>query len=299
VDSTTSRCFSVVGSIRSVSAVCVLHAHAAHVRELGLLRVAEVPHQGAGGRHRSLPALEAEAVEAGHAQLVHQRLPRGLQIEVPAVHLGDGNLEAGDLGNGPPGVVSARDDDLAWAKDGNLVLEGLQALGSRVLGDVEFARGEVQQRHAVLGRPARGHRCRGDGHQERRLARVEIAGIRQRSGRHHAHHLALHHALGLLRVLHLLADGHPVALLHEARDVAIRRVIGHAAHRHGGARRVLRSRGEGQVQRARRHQRVLVEHLVEIAHAEEDQGVAILPFRLEVLAHRGRQVRARGHGEGR
>ena len=43
-----------------------------------------------------------------------------------------------------------------------------------------------------------------------------------------------------------------------------------------------------QLQRPRRRQRVLVEHLVEVAHAEEHHGVAVLPLGVEILPHRRR-----------
>ena len=51
---------------------------------------------------------------------------------------------------------------------------------------------------------------------------------------------------------------------------------------------VLRARGQRQFEGARGHQRVLVEHLVEVAHAEEHDRVAVLTFGVEVLTHRGR-----------
>ena len=149
VDSTTSRCFSVVGSISSVSDACLTRMRA-DVRQLRLLRVAQVAHQRAGRGDRRLAALEPEAVETAHAQLVEQRLPRALQVEVPAVHLGDRQLQARDLGNGGSHVVPARHHDLARTEHRNLVAERLQAFGATVLGDVEFAGREIEQRDAVL-----------------------------------------------------------------------------------------------------------------------------------------------------
>ena len=77
-------------------------------------------------------------------------------------------------------------------------------------------------------------------------------------------------------------------------------MIRNAAHRDRGARRVLRSRRERQLERARRDQRVLVEHLVEVAHPEEHDRVAVLPLGVEVLPHRGRdRCRATQVGDGR
>ncbi len=76
--------------------------------------------------------------------------------------------------------------------------------------------------------------------------------------------------------------------LHQPRDVAVGGVKRHAAHRDAAAAGVLRPRGQRQLERARRRQRVLVEHLVEVAHAEEHDRVAVLPLRVEVLTHRRR-----------
>jgi hypothetical protein len=57
------------------------------------------------------------------------------------------------------------------------------------------------------------------------------------------------------------------------------------------SRGVLRSRGEGEFEGAAREQRVFVEHLVEIAHPEEEDGVAMLLLGVEILPHRRRRRR--------
>ena len=79
-----------------------------------------------------------------------------------------------------------------------------------------------------------------------------------------------------------------VDLAHEARDVAVGRVVGHAAHRDAAAGRVLRARGQRQLEGARRRERVLVEHFVEVPHPEEDDRIAVLTLGVEVLTHRRR-----------
>ena len=130
----------------------VLDADGAHVRQFRLLCVTEVAHQRAGRGDRRLAAFEPIAIETAHAQLVEQRLSRALQVEVPPVHLGDRQLQAGDLWNGGSDVIPARHHDLARTEHRNLVAERLQAFGPSVLGDVEFAGGEIEQRDAVLDR---------------------------------------------------------------------------------------------------------------------------------------------------
>ena len=92
--------------------------------------------------------------------------------------------------------------------------------------------------------------------------------------------------LAFFGILDLLADGDAEPLADEPGDVAVGGVERHAAHRNRAAAGVLRPGGERQLERARGGQRVLVEHLVEIAHAEEDDGVAVLTLGVEVLAHR-------------
>ena len=65
----------------------------------------------------------------------------------------------------------------------------------------ELAGGEIEERDAE----ARARMHRREREQERRLARLEIAGVGQRAGRDDAHDLAPDQALGLLRILDLLA----------------------------------------------------------------------------------------------
>ena len=142
----------------------------------------------------------------------------------------------------------------------------------------------------------------GQRQQEGRLARVEVAGVGQRAGRDDARDVALDDALGLLRVLDLIADGDAEAALDEPRDVAVGGVERDAAHRHRVAGGVLRSRGQRQLEGARGRQRVLVEHLEEVAHPEEQDGVAVARLGVEVLPHRGGDGRGRRgrhrHGKG-
>ena len=158
----------------------------------------------------------------------------------------------------------------------------------------ELAGRQIEQRDAEPG--ARMHRRERE--QEGRLARLEIPGVGQRAGRHHADDFAPDQALRLLRILDLLDDGDAEALAHQPRDVAVGGVKRHAAHRNRAAGRVLRSRRQRQLERARGGERVLVEHLVEVPHAEEHEGVAVLALRVEVLAH-GRRGAGGFTGRGR
>ena len=88
----------------------------------------------------------------------------------------------------------------------------------------------------------------------------------------------------------LLGDGDAFSGLEQAGDVALRGVVGHAAHRGAAAF------GEGDVEDRRGGFRVLEEHLVEVAEPvkQDDVGGQGLPHGL-VLGHHGGQ-RGLGHG---
>ena len=131
------------------------------------------------------------------------------------VRLGHRAAQRAISGNVPASDRAARHQHFARPQHAQLVGQRLQAAGACVLGGAELAGGQVEEGHAedVDRRAAPGSRTRHDGHQERRLARVQIRAVGERAGRHHADDLALDEPLGLLRVLHLLADGHAKPLL--------------------------------------------------------------------------------------
>ncbi len=96
----------------------------------------------------------------------------------------------------------------------------------------------------------------------------------------------LDQALGGGRVLRLLADGHLIALGDQAADIAVTGVVGDAAH---GCALILRlaavPAGQGQIQLLADQLCILVEHLVEVAQAEKEDGVLVLFLDFQVLPH--------------
>src|SRR5579875_1651766 len=89
-------------------------------------------------------------------------------------------------------------------------------------------------------------------------------------------------------LFHLLADGNAVAALDEAGDVAVGGVVGDAAHRDGVAVFLITG-GEGDFEFARGGDGVVVEELVEIAQAEEEERSGNLFFGSLVLPHERRR----------
>ena len=176
-------------------------------------------------------------------------------------------------------MISARPEDRQF------VGQSLQPVWAFVLSGGELARRQVEQGHANhLAAAVSG--CHS--HEKGRLARVEVVGIGQRAGRHDAYNLALDEALGLPRVFDLVADGDAEALFDEPADVSVDRVKRNAAHRDAAAVGILGAGCQRQLERAGRDEGVLVEHFVEVAHPEQEDGIAVLLLGVQVLTHRRR-----------
>ncbi len=92
------------------------------------------------------------------------------------------------------------------------------------------------------------------------------------------------------RVADLLADRDRLAEPHEPREIGLGRVHGHAGHRDRLAARLAAAR-QRDVDQLRRASRVVVEQLVEIAHAIEQQRVRKPRLDGVVLLHDGRVLR--------
>ena len=113
------------------------------------------------------------------------------------------------------------------------------------------------------------------------------------AGRDDLYHLAVRQPL-CLWVADLLGDGNLEPLCNETRDVAVRRVVGHAAH--GVFVEVAAAACERQPQLLCRNLCVVKEHLVEVAEAEKEQFARMRLFCAQILLHHRRDV-LRVHNE--
>ena len=123
---------------------------------------------------------------------------------------------------------------------------------------------------------------------------VEHAALNDGAGGDDAHDVPLDQPLGQGGILHLLTDGHLVALGHQAGDIRLTAVERDAAH---GRPFLLPAvpAGENQLQFLRRRLGVVKKHLIKIAQAEEQNAVFMLLLDLQVLLHHGRQFRHARH----
>ena len=249
-----------------------------------LLRFREIVEHGPGGADRLIVShgrVEAKAVEPSHSKMLGQRLAGGV----------GGKRPVGPLGRHHP---------LAEIRRQRLGRLAHQALGR---GDAshlvqQFASREAG-RHETAGRqlhPSQPDRIAGgDGGQIVALARIEQGVVGHRAGADHAGDFTAYEALGLLGIFHLIADRRTVAGGDELAQIALQLMVGKAGHRRGVL--PLVAAGQGKAQRAGRHLGVLEEHLIKIAHPEQEQGVGTRLLCFQILLHHGSG--GSGHSEDR
>ena len=99
--------------------------------------------------------------------------------------------------------------------------------------------------------------------------------------------LTLDGTLARCRIANLLADGDRFTLANQLRKVTLRCVVGNAGHRDRVAAG-LAARCQGNAHQRRGLFRIVVEQLIEVAHAVEHQHVRIIGLDRQVLAHHRR-----------
>ena len=149
-----------------------------HVREVRLLRVAQVLHQRAGGGDGGRPVVEAEPLERLRLQLAEQGAPRRLVLERPRLGPRQAGLETRRGQERGRILESFRSEHLARPQHAELVAQRRPAVRSEVLGGRELAGREIEEGHAEPGSGMH----RGEREQERRFARVQVSGVGQRAG---------------------------------------------------------------------------------------------------------------------
>src|SRR5205823_4936155 len=248
------------------------------VRQRRFLRVAHVLQQRSGSCDRERQLVGTEALQVERAELVGEEARGARELEVP------GRSRA----QRSPG---AREGLIAGAF-GEQQLRGLQPLelrGERLsplaLEHREAAGGEIEP-----GEPEAPSIARRRGN-EGVPALLEQRGFGHGSRRDDTHHRPLDRTPGSGRVGQLLADRDALALAHQPPEIGVHGVIRHARHRDRLAGR-LAARGERDVEERSGPAGVVVEQLVEIAHAVEEQHVRVLTLDAQVLLHHRRMLRA-------
>ena len=127
------------------------------------------------------------------------------------------------------------------------------------------------------------------GEQQIIQAVVQQGLVRQGAGGHHPHHLPVHWSLAGGWIADLFGDGHGYTGFHQSGQVALGGVVGYAAHGNGFPRG-LAPGGEGDIQQLCGLPGVVVEQLVEITHAVEQQVAGVLRLDAQELLHHRRVI---------
>ena len=261
------------GSIHDDRMIGLLQAHAANVGQGGALGVFHVLHQAAGGAQGGLALLDPKAHQILGAELLAQELAGGAELELPlrAAAQTAATLDMVQEGERFGVEQLRRIGALQLRQQGLFFLELVdeEAAGADVHGAVTEAAAIVVDGGDQVVLPLAEQRLVGDG-----------------TRGDDANDLALHRPLAGGGIPHLLADGGRFAELYQLGEIPLDGVIGHPGHRDGAAGR-LAALGQGDVEQLGGLAGVVVEELVEVTHAIEQQDLRVLGLESQILLHHG------------
>ncbi|MNU58798.1 hypothetical protein D3C71_479420 [compost metagenome] len=251
-----------------------LHRDGRQVRQALLLGFLDITEQGAGSGRGARLVVDAEAAEVVQLEEVQQLAATAVGVEQPRRAATHAAALAQELGP----VLFIRHQQFGRFQTRQF---GFQCIVSVDFVDQEAAAGQVGPGQPIAALVAR------QGHQQSVAALIQQRLVGNGARGDDAHHLAFDQALGQCRVADLFADRHRFAQRDQSCQVALVGVHRHAGHRNrcttGAA-----ALGQGDVEQARGLARVVVEQLVEVAHAEEQQQVRIVGLGCEELLHQRR-----------
>ena len=242
-----------------------------------MLRGADIVQGSPGRNDGERLAIQTEPFEAFRSEVALQRLAGEVGLPHPVIEWEPVSRQLEGLGFAVTQV------------QGFLGAEGAQErsnVGGGALCGEELSRRDVEEGDASafpLGLPAAlEHDV--DGGEPVVFSRVEDLVVEGHAGRHHLGDPALDDGLGGLGVLELIADGDPVAGPDELGQVVLEGVVREPGEFHLGGGAVLPG-GQHDVEHLGRGHGILSERLIEIPHAEEQQGIRVLGLDFVVLGH--------------
>ena len=255
----------------------LLDDHAHHVLRGGALRLLEI-RQRLRRRLDGQVVAEAEAIQRGDAEMALERLSRALRVaKRPGLHPDRPDRAEGRRGD--PRLL--RNEHFAGPDARQLVEGRLERPGRE---GAQLPGGRVEQGHGRTIHAA------GERREPERVARLQRVLVDQRPRRDQPDDLAPDQLLARTRHLHLVADGDLVPGGDQTRDVGPGGVVRHPRHRDPIV--ALGPRSQSDAEDFRGSAGVVVEQLVEVAQAKEEQRVARLRLRFMVLPeHRRRRRR--------
>ena len=236
--------------------------HALHRRRLGPFQIGE---DGARRGDGQWLVRAAERLEGGDAEAALEAVLRIVEVEVAV-----GGLSAADRWSDGD-LIAGADEELGGGEPPDFEVE---AVGGELGG------GELAGAHVEVGQAGRVALDQRRGEEVVALA-VEQVLLDERPRSHHPHHVPFDQAFA--RFGGLLADGDLVAGVDQTPQVVVEGVVGNP--RHGVALPLAHlPRGEGDAEGRRGGAGVVLEGLVEVPEAEEQDDVGETPLYLKILA---------------
>jgi len=243
---------------------------------------AKIVDDGSGGGKSFRMAVQAKSGEFGNAELFAEDSYGVVALEDPVFEAGFNPACAIEERSfrGFEELVRAGKESFAGTKKLEFVAERFFRGGAAKFSGLEFSGGEIDEREAD-GVAAGIFRYGGE---KVVFARVKDGDIGGRAGSDDADDFAADEFFAGTGLLHLIANSDFESGADEAGDVCVRSVVGDPAHRDRLALFAI-ARSESDVQFAGGDHGVFVEQLVEIAEAEEQEGVRIARLDGVILLH--------------
>jgi hypothetical protein len=247
-------------------------AQAGEMSEVAAIAALHVGEQGPGSRESKRQIVTAETGQIPGPEMLGQDSARRNRVEVPFGQALAARKGAGETPSGTSSSTGSRRASSAWSSARLATSRTLK----RPLANSRIARPTgARSRSATPG---------ADGDDQVGSPGFEQGLLGNGTGGDHPNHLALHRALACADLASLFADGYRNPLLQQPCKVGLHRVDGYA--RHGNRlTRGFAPAGEGDVEQFCGALRILVEQLVEISHAVEQEDVRVLRLDAQILLH--------------
>ena len=248
-----------------------------NVGRLGVLSEFEVSHYGAGRHGGSGQVVDAETFQVVYLEMFQQFSAGGGFRERPVVELEHEIARAE--------VLLELAASAAFVQNflGGEVGQQLVDVFRCTFADEKLTGGYVEKGDAA------GAAAEVDGSEKVVFLAVEDVVGERYAGSDEFRDAALHQFLGEFGVFELVADGHAVSGADELGQIGVQGVMGKSRHLRGGSRTLVVAPREGDAQDLRSRHGVLAVGFVEVAAAEEQNGVRVLRLQVVKLFHHGGQ----------
>ena len=245
-----------------------------------LLRIPQVSHQGPSGLNLGRLVIDTEPAQGLGPKLLMQDLASLLWHEVPRRSRRDSHRLPDSKCPRPGGLhANFRDKNLGGIQPGDLIDQfGPAHPSEREMPGRKFHPGQTELAANL-----------DDGRQVVGRFWVEKGVLSQSSSRDDPNNFSFDDAFGQLRIFDLLADRDPNPCLDQLGQVCVERRVGESGHLAGVGAFVFVAGSDCEAKQLVSPVGVVTEHLVKVAHPEEQERFRISILQLMILPHHRRQ----------